>query len=139
MGVDKTRIGFNSTTVDVVGVQGGITATDRAGVSLADGVYNVCRLPAGAIIQKVYLDRVASFDGTLPTISIGTEGVPAKYLAATATDAATLVVGALELDTKVSVAEDIVLTLVNGGSTAGEAVAYIEYLDTAARREIFTV
>jgi len=139
MTTDNTRLGWNSATVDVVAVQGGIEATDRAGVAIVDGTYEVGRIPAGAIIQKVYLDRLVSFDGTIPTIAIGTTGTPEKYLAATATDAATLVVGALALDTKVTVAEDLILTVVNGGSVTGKAVAYISYIDTNHRREMFTV
>ena len=139
MATDIRREAWNAGTVDNIAVQGTIDATERNGSSRADGAYTVMRLPAGAIIQKVYLDRLESFDGAIPTVSIGTEAVPAKYLAATALDAATLVVGSLELDTKVSVAEDIVLTLVNGGSTVGRATAYIDYIDTAARREMFTV
>jgi len=138
MATDIRREAWNAGTVDNIAVQGTIDATERDGSSRADGVYSVMRIPAGAIIQKVYLDRTVSFDGTTPTVSIGTEAIPAKYLAATALDAATIVVGSLELDTKVSVAEDIVLTLVNGGSVNGVATAYIDYIDTAARREMFT-
>jgi len=138
MATDIRNQAWNSTTVDVVAVQGSVGATDRAGVSLTDGVFDVGILPKGAIIQKVYLDVTEGFDGTTPTIAIGTTGTPEKWLAATAATAG-LTVGALLLDTKVAASEDIMLTLVNGGSTVGSATAYIAYVDTAARREIFTV
>jgi len=139
MATNIIREGWNAGTVDVVAVQGTVDATERDGTSRADGAYSVMRLPAGAIIQKVYLARPTAFDGTTPTVAIGTEGAPEKYLAATTLAAAGLIVGTLQLDSMVAVAEDIILTLVNGGSVTGEATAYISYVDTGARREIFTV
>ena len=130
---------YNSSTVDVVAVQVSIDATDRAGVSNVDGTYEAGVLPKGAIIQKVYLDVTEAFDGTLPTVALGTTGTPEKWMVATSTALTGVTAGTLLLDTKVATSEDITLTLVNGSSTVGKATAYIMYVDTAARREIFTV
>lgn len=130
---------YNSSTVDVVAVQVTIDATDRAGVSNVDGTYEAGVVPKGAIIQKVYLDVTEAFDGTTPTIALGTTGTPEKWMAATAVTSTGVTAGSLLLDTKVGTTEDITLTLVNGSSTVGRATAYIMYVDTAARREFFTV
>lgn len=139
MGTDIKNQAFNSSTVDVVAVQVSISATDRAGVAQALGEYDAGVLPAGAIIKSAYMDVKTAFNGTSPTLMVGVTSDKDEYFAATAATAG-VKVGSLGLNLKTTVTEDIVITL--GGSTTstvGEATVYIEYIDTAARREIFTV
>lgn len=140
MATDLTRIGFNASTVDVVAAQGTIGATNRAGVSLVAGEYTVGALPKGAIIKGVYMDVTTAFNGTTPTLAIGTTGTADKYLAATTIAVTGLTVGAsAALDTRLAVTEDLIFTLESSDNTEGEVEVYIEYVDTAARREMFTV
>ena len=142
MATDIKNLTWNSSTVDVVAVQVTLVATDRTGTARALGAYEAGVLPKGAIIQEVYLDVTTAFNGTLPTILIGVTSDTDKYMVAGTgiISSVALIKGVLALDTKTSIVEDIILTL--GGSTTstvGEATVYIKYIDTAARREIFTV
>ncbi len=140
MATDITHINWNSSTVDVVAVQCTIDATDKAGVSRPDAVYTVGKIPKGAIIQEAYLDVTIAFDGTTPTLMVGVTSDPDEYFIATTSAATGLTKGTLGLDLKQATAEDIIITTVGtADSTVGEATVYIKYIDTAAKREIFTV
>lgn len=130
---------YNSSTVDVVAVKGTIRATDRAGVALAAGEYDFGVIPKGAIIRSVTLNVVETFDGSSPTVAVGVEGTAEHFMAATALGVAGLVGTGLNTDTIQTASENLIFTLGGGESTVGEASVYIEYIDTAARREIFTV
>lgn len=141
MATDVTRIGFNAATVDVVAVQGTLNGTDRAGASRAAGEYTIGAIPKGAIIKAVYLNVTTAFDGTTPTVALGVPGTADKFIGATsvATTGLTAASGTAGLDTIQATTEDLIMTLVSSDNTVGEVSGYVEYIDTAARREMFTV
>jgi len=140
MATDLTRESWNSSTVDVVAVQGTFNLLDRTATVRADGAYTIAKIPVGAIIQEVYLDVTEAFDGTTPTCTVGvTSDTDEYFVAATAIATIAVTKGTLGLDIKQAVAEDIIFTLAGGTSTVGSATLYVKYIDTAARREIFTV
>ena len=140
MATDIKNLNHNSSTVDVVAVQISFDAVDRTNTARALGEYIAGVLPKGAIIKSAYLDVTEAFNGTLPTIMVGVTSDKDEYFVATAVSSTGVTKGTLGLDLKTTVAEDLYITY--GGSTtstAGKATVYIEYIDTAARREIFTV
>ena len=140
MATDIKNLAWNSATVDVVAVQVSIEAVDRTGTANALGEYIAGVLPKGAILQEAYLDVTEAFNGTLPTIMVGVTSDKDEYFAATAVTSVGLTKGTLGLDIKALITEDIYITY--GGSTTsttGKATVYIKYIDTAARREMFTV
>lgn len=139
MATDIRNLNWNSTTVDVVAVQTTITALDRLGAANADGAYDAGVIPKGAIVTKTFLDVTEAFDGTTPTLSCGTSALATKWFTTGDLSSKATLVGSSALDEKEATHDAITLTLVGGGSTVGEATLYVEYVDTAARREIFTV
>lgn len=139
MATDIRNLNWNSTTVDVVAVQVTINALDRTGTANAAGVYDSGVIPKGAIIQSSYLDVTTAFDGTTPTLKVGTSADDDHYFAATSLASIATTAGSLNLNTKEAISDSLYLTLNVGDSTEGEATVYISYIDTAARREIFTV
>ncbi len=139
MATDIKNLSWNSSTVDVVAVQITLNAVDRAGTARALGAYGAGVIPKGAIIRSAYMDVTTAFNGTSPTLMVGVTSDTDEWFGATAATAG-IKVGTLGLNLKQAAAEDIIIT--RGGSTTsteGEATVYIEYIDTAARREMFTV
>lgn len=140
MATDVTHENWNSSTVDVVAVQGTFNLLDRTGAVRADGAYTIAKIPAGAIIQEAYLETTIAFDGTLPTCTVGvTSDTNEYFLDTTIISSVALEKGTLGLDLKQATAEDIIFTLAGGTSTVGACTLYVKYIDTAARREMFTV
>ena len=135
---DITTRHFNNSTYDTVATIGRISATTRAGVSNADGEFQVGVIPANSLITKTYLRVTEAFDGTSPTVSVGTTGTATKWFSATTVAAKNVTVGTKLLDKTVDVAEAITMTLVNGTSTVGAAEVIVEYIDLDNRREMFT-
>lgn len=135
---DISNLGFNNSTYPKAATIGKITATDRGNVSLVDGDFKVGNLPKNALVTATFLRVVVAFDGTTPTIAFGDDSDSAKWLAATAVDSTGITVGTLNLNTQTALREDLVVALVNGGSTVGEAEVVVEYIDLDNRREMFT-
>jgi len=140
MATDLTRENWNSSTVDVVAVQVSINATDNTGTSRPDAVYTVGKIPKGAIIIAAYLIVDTAFDGTTPTLKVGLDADDDEFFLATSIASTGITPATLGLGIIQAVADDIIFTTVGTvDSTVGSARVYIQYIDTAARREMFTV
>jgi len=134
---DISELYWNGQTVDKVATVGTLRAADRAGLPLVDGAYKIGVLPAGAILTGVYTNTVTTFD-KVATIGVGDGTTADKWSASASCKAIAVLKGTKGLDKTSDVAQDIVATIAFGGSVEGEVNVIFEYIDVAARREMFT-
>lgn len=101
------------------------TGTVTAEIGYANGATVVCHVPQGGIIVKANVTILEAYNGTTPTVKLGTELTADKLLTKTA--------GAVGGDDSAVVhvataTEKQVVATVAGTSTAGKALVTVTYV-----------
>lgn len=104
---------------------------DTTSLSFGDGAtVPMFTLPANAVIHETATKIVTPFNGTAPTMSIGTASLPSKYASSSnigLKEAAGTVFYTHPSVTPSGTSEDLIISFVPSGATAGAAVIEVKY------------